>query len=457
MTHFTFPLPSAFAPKIRATNWLSALAGLLLAAFWQPASAVPEIQHWQTANGARVYFVRAPELPIVDLRVTFDAGSARDGDKPGLALLTNGLLAEGAGGLNADQLAEIFDNRGAEFGNGSLRDMAWVELRSLSEDTLLQPALQGLATLLGQPDFPAEAMERERQRMLAGLAHEKQRPSALASKAFYRELYGEHPYAIPSNGDENSVVALTIEDLRAFHRRYYVAANAVLVIVGALDRAVAESLAETVISRLPVGEPAPALPEAKPLDQVRTVHIPHPSSQTHILLGALGMKRGDPDYFPLYVGNHIFGGSGLVSRLMQQVREDRGLAYSVSSGFSPMRAAGPLSISLQTRNEQAGEALKVVRDALRKFIAQGPSEEELKAAKQNLTGGFPLDIDSNREIAGYLAMIGFYRLPLDYLATLMGNIESVSAAQIREAFQRRVDPDKLLLITVGQAAEDSAE
>lgn len=419
------------------------------------AQAGPAIQHWQTQNGARVYFVPAPELPMVDVRVVFDAGSARDEAKNGLAALTAAMLAEGVktatGELNADEIAERFAALGAQFGAGADRDSASVSLRSLTEAALLQPALDLMAQVLRAPTFPADAFERERNRMLVGLRQQEQSPGDIAGKNFYQALYAGHPYAGEPGGTEQSVSKLTREDTAAFHARYYVAHNAVVAIVGALSRAQAEALAEQVAGLLPPGERASALPAAPPMttQAPQTVSLPHPSSQTHILLGQIGMSRDDPDYFPLLVGNHILGGNGLVSRISNEVREKRGLSYSAYSYFTPMRVAGPYTLGLQTRNDKAEEALQVLRDTLSAFVAKGPSEKELKAAKQNITGGFALRLDSNSKLLDHLALIGFYNLPLDYLDTYTKRVEQVTLAQIKDAFQRRVKPEQMVTVIVG--------
>lgn len=428
-------------------NYLLALLVL------KPALAIPTIQHWETDNGARVYFVPAPELPMVDIEVVFDAGSARDDDQPGLAMLTNELLKEGANGHSADQIAEHFDNLGAQLGHSVDRDMATMSLRSLTEPSLLQPALEMLALLLAQPDFEAASFERVRQQTLANLKYQQQLPSAIADQAFYRAVFGNHPYATLPEGTPESVAALTPDDLKAFHSRYYVAKNAVVAIVGALDRKAAEELTHKIMSQLPTGETAPALPLVPTLNQAQVVHIAHPSTQTHVLIGQPGVARGDPDYFSLYVGNYILGGSGLVSRLTQEVREKRGLAYSAYSYFSPQRVEGPFLAGLETRNDQTDEALQVVRDSLRDFIEQGPSKEELIEAKQGITGSFPLRIMSNSRIIGYLSVLGFYRLPLDYLHTFNNNVEAVTLKTIQDAFQRRFHLDKLVTVTVGGGSQ----
>jgi zinc protease len=412
-------------------------------------AASPQIQHWQTDNGARVYYVPAPELPLLDIRVVFDAGAARDGDHPGLALLTNSLLSEGAAGRDADAISEAFDRVGARFSSSSQRDMATLSLRSLTDPALLEPALENFSLLLHRPSFPNDALERLRQQMLTSLQHQQQRPDEIASLAFYRSLYGEHPYASPSSGTEASVRQLKRPQLSDFYQRYYVANNATIALVGAIDRQQAEAIAERLSGGLASGQAASPLPPAAALQEGKVERIEHNSSQTHILMGQPGVYRGDPDYFPLYLGNHILGGGGLVSRISEEVREKRGLAYSASSYFLPMRQAGPYTLSLQTRNDNAQLALDVLQETLREFVAKGPSETELEAAKKNLIGGFALNTDSNSKILGYIAMIGFYQLPLDYLDSFIGKIEAIDSEQIREAFRRRIDPERMAIILVG--------
>jgi zinc protease len=421
--------------------------GLLVAG--AVAQASPDIQHWQTANGARVYYVHAPELPMVDVRVVFDAGSARDGERAGLAALTNSLLDEGVPGLGVNEIAETFESVGASYGADALRDMAVASLRSLTEPAALDTALPLFARVLAEPEFPQKSFERNRKAMLIGLQHEQQSPGAIVEKQFYKRVYGAHPYAIPGNGTLESVTALSREDVIGFHEKYYVAHNAVIAIVGAVERQQAESIAEQLTKNLRKGERAASLPATTPLDKAITHHIEHPATQSHIRIGQPGMKRGDQDYFALYVGNHMLGGSGLVSRLSNEVREKRGLSYSVYSYFLPMRENGPFMLGLQTKNEQVAEARKVVMDTLRRYIKEGPSKKELKRSKQNITGGFALRIDSNKKIVEYVAMIGFYGLPLDYLDTFNDKVEAVTAKQIRDAFRRRVDPDKLVTVIVG--------
>ena len=345
---------------------------------------------------------------------------------------------------------------GAKLENGALRDMAWVGVRTLTEQPAMDTVIDTLADLVGRPTFPPNELERQRQAMQVSLRKSEQSPGSVASKAFYREVFGEHPYAIDSGGTEASLKALNRDDLLSAYRRYYVARNATVAIVGALDRGQAEEIARRVTGKLAAGEPAPVLPEVQALGTALDQRVEFPSSQSHIYVGQPGMKRNDPDYFALYVGNHILGGSGLVSQLSEEVREKRGLSYSVSSYFIPMRERGPFLMRAQTKNASFDEALQAMKDTLDRFMAQGPSEEELVAAKRNITGGFPLRIASNSKILEYLGVIGFYDLPLDYLDRFNERVNAVTAEQIRDAFLRRVDPQRFVTIVVGGKPEQIA-
>ena len=246
------------------------------------------------------------------------------------------------------------------------------------------------------------------------------------------------------------------DDLLAFYRERYRVGGAVLVMVGDIDRAGAEALADRLTAGLPRGEPDPAeLEPVAALTAPSEVRIPHPATQAHIQVGQPGMKRGDPDYFPLFVGNYILGGGGFVSRMTDEVRQKRGLAYSVYSYFIPRLENGPFMIGLQTKRESAGEALSVVRDTLSRFMAEGPTAAELKAAKSNLIDGFPLRIENNRKILDYVAMVAFYKLPLSYIDEFTRTIDGVTIEQIRDAFRRRVDPARMATVVV--AGDDAQQ
>lgn len=430
------------------------LAGVMLSLlFLRPATAVPKIQSWETAQGVQVMFVESHSLPMVDIRVVFSAGSARDGDKPGLALLANSQLTSGAGNMDADRIAAKLEDIGAELNNESYRDMALLSLRSLSDTDKLKQALNIMRQVLGSPTFPAKALARDQRRLLAVIAQKQQQPDSVATDAFYAAVYGGHPYAHPPEGTAASIQAITREDLLAFHKQYYVPANAVVAVVGDLSRTAAETYVDELLRGLPQGDKPAPIPPVPALDKGEEIRLPMKTSQTHILLGQPGMRRGDKDYFPLYVGNHVLGGSGFASRLMQSIREDRGLVYDVHSYFLPMDVKGPFIAGMQTRNAQAEEALKLLREDIRRFVEQGPTKKELDKAIRNITGGFPLNIDSNQELVNYLAMIAFYRLPLDYLDNFNANIKAVTVDAIKDAFRRRIHPDSFVSVIVGGAVE----
>jgi zinc protease len=413
------------------------------------AQAAVVIQNWQTPQGARVYFVESHELPMLDISVDFPGGSARDpAGKEGLAQLTHGLLDQGAGGLSDTEIAHRLADVGADLGGAFDRDRAGVTLRTLSSSAEKTAALDVLVRVLQQPEFPQAVIKREKQRLISGIREAEADPGTVADKAFYRALYGTHPYAHDEAGDPAAIEKLSRGDLQTFYRAHYSAPNAVIALMGDISRAEAEAIAARLAAGLSKAARLAALPQPAPAP-VSDVRIAHPSTQSHVLVGAVGMARGDPDFFPLYVGNYVLGGGGFDSRLMKEVRDKRGYAYSASSYFMPMQAAGPFQLGLQTKTEQTDAALKVARDTLRQFIADGPSEAELTQAKSNLTGGFPLRIDSNKKILDYLSVIGFYNLPLDYLDTWVDKVNAVDVAAVKQAFARRLDADKLVTVVVG--------
>lgn len=428
---------------------LSGVLAIVLLLASSLAVAVPEIQHWRTANGVPVYFIPARELPMVDAQILFNAGSVRDGERPGLARLTNGLLEEGAGDWSADDIADRLDRVGARFSASSRRDSATISLRSLVDPRYLQPAVETVARLLKEPSFTPDAVERVRQQMLTVLQERAQSPGSIAQDAFFKALYGDHPYGSPPDGTVASLNAITRAEIQEFHRRHYTAANAVIVLVGDLERPAAEQLANALVGGLPQGEAIPPPPPVPPVAASRTLRIPHPSSQSHILIGQVGVSRADPDYYALYLGNHVLGGNGLVSQLSQEIREKRGLAYGAYSAFSPMRQAGPFLINLQTRNDQVDTALEVALATLREFTAKGPGAQALEEARQNITGGFALELAGNSKLANALAGVAFHGLPLDYLRNYIDMMNGISLDQVRNAWERHVQPDRLITVIVG--------
>ena len=418
------------------------------------ALASPDIEYWTTDKGADVYYVHAPELPMVDIQIVFDAGSTRDADSLGIAMLTNSLLAEGANGEDADTISNGFESLGAIYAADVGYDSASLQLRSLTDAELLTEAIENFKKVISTPDFPNDALERKRSQMLIAIKAKEQSPGAIAKDAFMSAIYQSHPYGKPSEGNEVSIKSIKREDIVSFYRKYYTAKNSMIAIVGAIDRKTAEQISEDIVNALQDGKKAVPLSKVNKLDVSKNIFIEYPSVQTHILVGQPGVKRGDADYFPLYVGNHILGGGGMVSRLFEEVREKRGLSYSAYSYFSPMRFKGPFIAGLQTKTDQSDEAITVVLENIKNYIKLGPTEEELISAKKNIIGGFPLRVDSNSKILNYVVVVGYYKLPLDYLRTFNSNVEAVTIEHIKDAFKRRLTVDKLVTVKVGTSTNN---
>ncbi|NCN43758.1 MAG: insulinase family protein [Piscirickettsiaceae bacterium CG_4_9_14_3_um_filter_43_564] len=426
--------------------WLSFWVSL----FIMPAQASVDIQTWQTSNGAKVLYVYAPELPMVDVELLLDAGSARDGKSYGLAALTNSLIGTQTPNWDENALTEKLSALGVQLGQSVGRDSAALSFRSLTRTDILNPGFDLFVELATQAQFNPAIVAREKARLTVALQQKQSQPSALMGDALWAELYGEHPYAHPVSGSLETIDSLTAQQLEDFYRQYYVAANAQVTLVGAVSRAQARTMAERLTRSLATGEKPRLLPQPGVLTRASQKHIPFKATQTQYRLAQLGVQRGDPDYYALFLGNHLLGGSGFGSLLMEEVREKRGLVYGVSSGFYPMKVPGPFLIGLSTQNASIAKADQVVKATLEDFM-KGFSEEKLADIKSNLMGGFPLRIDSNAKILGYVSMIGFYDLPLDYLEQFPKKMAALDKARVLAAWQKRIHPDTMLTLTLGMS------
>lgn len=438
------------------------LRGLLLVclSLSLPALAAIPIQHWTLPSGAQVYLVESPSIAMVDMQIDFDAGSRRDpADKAGLASVTAGMASRGVlaapGELALDEngLSEAWADLGASFGAGATGDRMSFSLRSLTYPDLLGKAIALAARQLGQPAFPQAIWLRERERLLASLRESRTRPATIAGRAFAAAVYGAHPYGYEMT--EDSLARIRVDDMQALYARAIQPCRAKVSIVGAVTRAQAQELLGVLFSRLPAGAGGcaalPPVPEVAALDKPADLRIAADSAQAHVLLGQPGIKRNDPDFFALTVGNYILGGGGFVSRLTAEVREKRGLSYSVYSYFSPSLHAGAFTVGLQTRPDQAAQALAVSREVIERFVSDGPTQVELDAAKSNLVGGFALLIDTNRKLLGNVANIAWNGLPLDYLDRWTSMVERVTVADVRAAFARALQPARMVTVIVGGA------
>lgn len=421
------------------------LAALVMAVSLAAKAGV-QIQHWVAPSGARVYFVESHDLPILDIDASFAAGGVyAPAGKTGLAGLTHGLLDGGAGDLDEEAISARLSDIGARMGGSVDDDRAAVTLRTLSYPKEREAALDLMRLVMTQPAFPETVLAREKARTIAAIQEADTKPDAIAAKRFAAAIYPGHPYGASATAE--TVGRIGRDDLVAFHRDYYSAKRATVSIVGDVSREEAERIAQRLTESLPAGIPEAPLP-AVTLPKAETIKVAHPATQSHIHVGLPAVKRGDPDYFALLVGNYTLGGGGFVSRLMKEVREKRGYAYSVYSYFAPKRLAGPFEIGLQTKREQAGDALKVASDVLAGFIKDGPTAAELAAAKKNLIDGMALRIDSNAKLLGHLSTIGFFGLPLTYLDDFPAKVAAVTAQDVREAFARHIKPEHLVTVIV---------
>lgn len=423
-----------------------------------PAWAALPIQHWTQPSGARVWLVESPAIPMVDVQLDFDAGSRRDPPgQAGLAQVTAALAGKGVRAhgrlpaLDENQLGEAWADLGASFGGGAGLDRMSFVLRSLSYPDLLARAVRLASRQLAAPSFPQEVWLRDRERLKASLKEARTRPASVAGLAFNRAVYGTHPYGQETT--EETLERIGVADMRELYTRSVLPCRARVSIVGAVNRAQADALVSQLLAHLPAGPSGctelPSVPDVTPLAAAQELNLPFDSAQAHVLIGQPGFARRDPDFLALTVGNYILGGGGFVSRLTSEVREKRGLSYSVYSYFAPGLHAGAFTVGLQTRPDQAAQAVRVSREVLQRFVAEGPTEAELQAAKDFLVGGFALRLDSNRKLLDNVANIAAYDLPLDYLDTWTRQVGQVTVADIRAAFARKLQPERMVTVVVG--------
>lgn len=412
-----------------------------------------KIDSWYVNNQLKVMFLQAKELPMVDLKLLVKAGSSMDGNQYGLAHLTSSMLNQGTMQRDVNEISDHFTTLGALYAASTTKDYTSISLRSLTNKKTLNEALTQWLDIISSPSFPNDLIELKKKQQLTSIKFSQQQPGSIASREFYKLLYNKTvPYANPGIGTKQTVAALTRQQVLNFYQRYYSNKGATLAIVGDITKKKAQRIAAQVNNALPsnLTHKTKKWPKINPKEH--TQHINFPSTQTHILLGTLGIKRGSINTFPLYVGNRILGG-GWPSQLFQNIRVKQGLAYSVYSYFLPLEHQGPFLINLQTSNQTAQQALSETKTLLKKFTTQGPTDKEINEAKRYIIGNFPLRINNNSKKINYIAMIGFYNLPLDYLDNFIENINNVSKETIMQAFKQLINLNKMTLVTVGKALQ----
>lgn len=421
---------------------------IFLSIFSNIANALENIVHWQTAGGLKVYWVYSPSPAMVDIELLFAAGSAYDGEKTGLANATNSMFYEYADGQPQAYWAEKLETLGAEIAFNSRRESANIRLRTLSDDDTRNEALDLWLKIISKAEFRQEDWQRVREQLLSLYRDQQQDPSYLANQTFYQTLFPDSALGQPSLGTEKSLMALSVEDLKGFYEKFYHRHNAKLVIVGNLNRQQAEAVAEKVSAAL--ADNGKAAPEVRlTRSQSKQEIIYFPSQQAHLILGYVTIPRTHPDYYPLLVANHLLGGNGFSSRLMQKLRVEHGLTYGIYSYIIPMRQGSIFSIRLQTRVEQSEQALTLIQETLNNLRQEGFSDSEFNDAKANLINSFPLSISSNRSILRQVGSIAFYDLELDRLNKFQNTIRAISQAEVKEAIEKYLLPDALITIQVG--------
>ena len=435
---------------LKRFTWV--VMGVLL---WSSAAlAAPESQvlgtRQQLPNNLVWLFSPQTELPLVTLELLIKAGTLQDPPgKEGLANLTASLLRNGTKSRTSTQIAEELDFIGAHLTVDGGDDFAKMSLTVLKKD--LGPALELLKDILLNPIFPAAEVARKVNQFKAALASAKDEPKVVASRAFMKDLYGPFPYSHPVMGTPQGLTAITRQDLIEFHRKYYRPNNTVLSLVGDLTPDEAQQWVTKIFSAWASAPlPATKLPAIPPLNQRQEVVIDKDITQANIILGNLGIARKNPDFYAFQVMNYLLGGGGFVSRLMDDIRVNRGLAYSVYSSFDPGLEPGAFFVALETKNASAGEAITQVVEQLRRMMTQPVTPEELKDAKSYLIGSFPRKMDSISKRAGLLGYVEVYGLGLDYPWRYPELIQHLTPGDIQQVAEKYLRPEKYLLVVVGK-------
>ena len=430
---------------------------ILVFGLLQSAQAILPIKKLDSVKGAKAYLVQTQALPMLDIEISIDAGDRFDPTgKSGLASMTAELMNYGArsskGALSEAQIADEIADLGANFGISVGGERAVIRIRSLSRKDLRDRAVQLASAMLSAPTYDAKILEREKQRAITGLLEAETKPESVLERRFRKSVYGNYP--LSESPSVKSVGSVSVSDLARFHQQFYRGDRIIVSIVGDVSPAEANEIVEVLLKNVPQsGAAIPALPqfERSPIEPLasRQIYIPFDSQQAHIAMGMTAITRSNPDYFPLIVGNYILGGGGFVSRLMSEVREKRGLAYSVFSYFAPGKDTGIFQAGLQTKGDQATLALEVMNSTIANFIANGATPSELQAAKANLVNGFPLRIDNNRKLLDNVSSIAWNDLPLDTLETWTTKVDAVTLEQVSAAFQKYLAMDRMKIVVLG--------
>jgi len=398
-------------------------------------------------NGAALLVSEQHNLPMVLVRVVLDAGARRDPQgRAGLANLTAGLITEGTARRSAQQIKDAIDFIGGSLNADADTDYAVVGLHVLRKD--LDTGLDLLADVLLHPAFKSEELARQRDAVLAAIRADEDDPTSVAQKAFQRALFGETPYGHPEQGTDESVRRITRADVQDFFRRYYGPSRAAVVVVGDLSPAEARERFASVL-RDWRGAPVPPF-VYPPLEEppARRIEIDRPVTQAGIVMGNIGIARDNPDYEAVAVMDYVFGSGGFSSRLMDNIRTQAGLAYSVGSFFAARKSPGPFEIVMQTKTASVTDAIARAREQAERIRNEPISDDELQEAQRYLTGSFPLRLDSNGKIADFIAQTWFYDLGTDYPERYIERVKAVTLADVQRVAQAYIHPDRFIEVVV---------
>ena len=413
--------------------------------------AAVNIQRWTTPQGVQVLLAERHENPIIDMAVSFrGAGNASDPDgKSETAAFTAALLTGGTKEMDEETFNAQTNGLAVEIGSGTDNETTTATLRSLNRPDTLKKAVSLFNGALARPRFDEAVFRRNQTQAATVLQQQETKPDFTAARTLARLSYPDHPYGKGAYTTVQSINSITIDDIRAFYRTRYGKNNAVVAIVGDIDRKGADRLVQDALSGLP--DFAAASVDVPPVKKhpAQRRDIPFAGEQAQIMLGMPLITRNDPDYYALVVGNYVLGGGGFDSRLMEVLRNQRGDTYGVYSNLTPERQAGMFTIAYSSRKPAARASLAAAQEVIRQFIAEGPTEKEMAQAKANITGSFPLRFDSNAKLLGYLSLIGVYNLPDDYLEAYPKAVAKLTAADVKAAWQKRVRPEDLNIVVVG--------
>lgn len=412
------------------------------------AESATKVEHVVSPGGIEAYLISEPSIPLLSLSLHFKGGSALDPPgKEGLAYLLSGLLDEGAGELDSQAFRTELEDRAIRLSFDAGRDAFTGQLKTLTEHRRRAFELLGLA--LTRPRFDPEPVERIRNQVQASLRRQAEDPDYVAGVTWFETAFPDHPYGRPVRGTIESVGAITTDDLRAFVADRLARDNLIVGVAGDITAAELAPLLDVAFGDLPANSVPVELAETAPATIDRPLIVRKEVPQSQVLFGQAGLARADPDFYAAYVTNHILGGGGFTSRLTEEVRERRGLAYSVYSYLYPMDFAPLWLGGLGTANGAVAQAIEVVREQIARMAEGAITQADLDDAKTYLTGSFPLRLTSNDRIAGILVSMQVDDLGIDYLERRNDYIEAVTLEDVRRVARRLYDPDRLLVVVVG--------